>query len=49
MISNVGHMQFLGLENLIDCNLSRSDYYFHCCVKMIELLDFIAHEISVGI
>lgn len=49
VISSVGRTQFLGLENLIDCNLSWSDDYFHCCVKQIELLDFVAHEISVGI
>lgn len=49
VISNAGQMQSLDLENLTDCNLSWFDDYFHCCVKQIELLVRIAHEISVGI
>lgn len=49
VIINVGQMQFLGLENLIYYNLNWLDDYFHCCVKQIELLVCIAHEISVGI
>lgn len=49
VISNAGQMQFLGLENLIDSNLSWLGDYFHCCVKQIEFLVCIACEISFGI